>query len=223
MLAPILPAPTAPVPAQIRTSIVPPPKPILPPVPPAAAPPRRETSPVFMPLLPAQVAGTPAFAPPVAPAPAPFQASAPEPIPGAPRRRFARPTSLTAGALTQVLEDAFRVPEVPNGHWPAAGNGAAQNGHAKTGFTPPPAPADQPAYQSAPRQFAPEQPLQLGATTSPFGISDAPLTSPPGALLEPVPFTFLKHDGDHFSHTDPLDDDLVPWMQPISLGQPRKN
>ena len=61
---------------------------------------------------------------------------------------------------------------------------------------------------------------------SPFGIADTPLYAPPGAPQEPAPFTFLKNEGGQFSPPppapgDPLDDSIMPWMQPVGPGHAR--
>ncbi|HWB01569.1 MAG TPA: hypothetical protein VG796_01010 [Verrucomicrobiales bacterium] len=64
-------------------------------------------------------------------------------------------------------------------------------------------------------------PDSADAASSPFAISDGPLTGPAGEPSAPAPFTFLKSNGDSFAPevdssplTDPLDDTILPWMQP---------
>lgn len=94
----------------------------------------------------------------------------------------------------------------------------------------PPAPATGPVPVKAAAPTAPVPPWRppvltppdsADAASSPFAISDGPLTGPAGEPSEPAPFTFLKNNGDSFAPevdsspmTDPLDDTILPWMQP---------
>jgi hypothetical protein len=94
----------------------------------------------------------------------------------------------------------------------------------------PPAPATGPVPVKAAAATAPVPPWRppvltppdsADAASSPFAISDGPLTEPAGEPTAPAPFTFLKSNGDSFAPevdssplTDPLDDTILPWMQP---------
>jgi len=195
------------------------------PLPPA---PLEKTSFVPLPPVPAPVpVAASARTAPTAPAPAPFPAPPPPAPPlrssepaAEPRRRFARPSTMAAQQLNEVLKDAFTQPPapVPSPGWQ---NGPAAPAPAPLSQTAPVSPAASapPATRS---QFGPAAPQP--AAPSPFGISESPLTAPPGVPQVPAPFSFLKNDGNHFVPAvpgDSLDSEILPWMQPIGANPAR--
>lgn len=212
------------------------PRPSAPPAP--AMRPQEQTSFVPLPNLPATYQVTPP--PPVTnpipvaatllpgPLPAAPAPSAPAPVApeAAPRRRFARPSGAAAQQLNDLLSGAFAEPALPpsplNSGWQNSPSPVPQPGQGTTPASAPvPALPPEPMLPAAQRQYIPAQ----APAPSPFGISDAPLHAPPGAPQQPAPFTFLKQDGDHFvpaqPAADPLDDSVLPWMQPIGAGHAR--
>jgi hypothetical protein len=206
------------------------PAPAFPPAPPAPAP--------------ASVPVDPAPVPPAAspmPFPAPVSPSSPASAEPGPRRRFARPSPATAQELNQVLQEAFAPapapapPSVPPPAAPVAHPSVpawqqtpayavpGSNGHHAPPQAPP-APAASAVPASA-RQTAPQHPFTPPVSSSPFAIADTPLYAPPGAPQEPAPFTFLKNEDGHFSPAppsgDPLEEGIMPWMQPVGPGHTR--
>ncbi len=146
---------------------------------------------------------------PLPPPPAPVLPVFENPTAEPPRKRFARPSGLAAQQLSTALQQVFEpAPPVP------ANNGYASNGH-------PPAPPMPPART---------QPQMPESVYSPFAVSSAPLSAPEGRPDEPVPFTFLMNNGGQFKPApapepmgayDPLDDTVLPWMQPLRGPAPR--
>ena len=192
------PAPSAPVAAPLMP-VMPRPEQVIPKaIELPMLPPRPE--PVMAPAL-----KTTALPPPPAPVVPVFEAPAAAPS----RKKFARPSGLVAQQLNTALHQVFEpAPPVP------ANNGYASNGH-------PPAPPMPP-----PRT----QPPMPESVYSPFAVSSAPLSGPDGRPDEPVPFTFLTNNGGQFSPApapepmgayDPLDDTVLPWMQPLRSPAPR--
>ena len=147
------------------------------------------------------------------PPPAPVLPVFEAPAPAAPRKKFARPSGLAAQQLTTALHEVFEpAPPAP------ANNGYVSNGH-------PPAPPLPPTM--APPRTQPPMPESV---YSPFVVSSAPLSAPEGRPDEPVPFTFLTNSGGQFKPApapepmgayDPLDDTVLPWMQPLRGPAPR--
>lgn len=206
--------------------------------------PREET--VYAPLPPTPPAVIPA--PPVAATPAPVA----EPMPfAAPRRKFARPSGAAAQQLSSALNDVFVAPSAPpaapvapvapepyanghtNGHYPGYSHApvAAPVPETVPVFPPPPRPQSSVSpFDLVQSPVLPPPPVHRQQSplpehhTSPFAVSDSPLSSPGGLPLPPAPFTFLKSEGDGFTPVaqspatpgyDPLDDTPLPWMQPV--------
>jgi hypothetical protein len=145
---------------------------------------------------------------PPAPVPVPAPAPVPAPLP----------------VLNAVPEPAAFAPHYhPNGNGdlPVPFPASAETTPAPLPAQPwPQAPAPHKASTPVPAWRPPVVPTVVD---SPFAISDEPLTNSPSLPQAPAPFTFLKSNGDHFAPAveatppppDPLDDTLLPWMQPV--------
>ncbi len=179
------------------------------------APPRETTAPVMLP---------PMLMPAAAMTPAPQTVAPAESPPATQRRKFARPPGLVAQQLTSALHEVFEplsapVSVVANGEHPAPPEPALPR------IAAPATPLDAAPVMPPPPPAARPQVPAPEVVYSPFAVSSTPLTSPEGLPREPVPFTCLKNNGDHFvpdasappeSTYDPLDDTVLPWMQPLA-------
>jgi hypothetical protein len=145
------------------------------------------------------------FAAPPPPTANPFTTAAPS-VPaaaesGVSRRRFAKPSTLAAQHLNEVLKDAFTNPAGTDVESPPA---VKRNGSTSS----------VPTVDSLPPAFSFTSP----ASPSPFGVSESPLSAPPGVTQVPAPFTFLRNEGEHFTPSTPddsLEPESPPWLQPI--------
>lgn len=211
--APVPPPPPLAIPAPSADSPPPPP-------PPAPAPSAPYAAPV--PPPPADPAPRRRFARPSTPSPAAAQelnqvlmeAFAPVPPPSVPTPAPAPAPAAPSAPLPQSPSPVHAWHQ-GNGHPPVPGG----NGH-----FPPPHQHEPAHVPPTARQTSPQPPFVPPAPApSPFGMSEIPLYAPPGAPQEPAPFTFLnKNEDGHFSPAAPtgdsLDENIMPWMQPV--GQP---
>jgi hypothetical protein len=174
------------------------------------------------PAAPVTAPAVPFAAPPPAAA-NPFTAAAPAVSAAAEtgtlRRRFAKPSTLAAQQLNEVLKDAFTHPAGTAEPSPPA---VMKNGHTSSVPTVVSTPLGIPF--SAPDPVEPAVPARCNvppsaaSCPSPFGVSETPLSAPPGVPQVPAPFTFLRNDGEHFAPSTPgdsLEPESPPWLQPI--------